>query len=103
MAAASLPPAALVRITADDTGGGMQLTATTPCSSHRWNDAARSVGATMNVTTSGTRPSVKPWISAWSGRFATAPASCRGFSATPERKKIKNTAPYFTVTWAGND
>mmetsp|Transcript_2854 Transcript_2854/g.8446 ORF Transcript_2854/g.8446 Transcript_2854/m.8446 type:complete len:221 (-) Transcript_2854:40-702(-) len=101
IAAASLPPAAFVRITALETGGGMQDMALMPCNSHGLKPSRRSTGATTAQTKQGMQKSVKPWMRQCSGIFVTAPLSCWGLRDMPERKKMIETQPYFTV-YSGN-
>eukprot|EP00123_Amoebidium_parasiticum_P001039 comp12014_c0_seq1/m.6715 comp12014_c0_seq1/g.6715 ORF comp12014_c0_seq1/g.6715 comp12014_c0_seq1/m.6715 type:complete len:286 (+) comp12014_c0_seq1:1108-1965(+) len=97
IAAGSFPPAALVRMTAEDTGGGIHPRAKKPL---RIRGSTRSVvwrNATRKTRRAGTKVIEKDWMKRWRRTCLMARISSSVFKDRPLKKKIIPTAPYLTV------
>lgn len=91
IAAASFPPTALVRITADDTGGGIQPTVCKPFKSHGFIDV-KANNLRKNQIALGKNARVKVCTNMWSLTCIKALVSSSVFKESPLLKNIVETA-----------
>ena len=96
IAAASFPPTAFVRITAEDTGGGIQPTTRRPFRSHSFK-LLNSKSFTNSEKKPGTKANVKPWTKRCNLTLLRALFNSSDFKDSPLFKKMAETAIYLTV------
>lgn len=91
MAAASFPPTALVSMTADETGGGIQPTVCNPRSSQVLIEVRASILIQSHIAT-GKKTRVKDWTNRCSFTWRRALVNSSVFNDRPLLKKMADTA-----------